>query len=87
MSIIENENIFLFEDRSAACEMLNKKGLERGFDCAQSDPLPLNLMALSSAMPFKKRLICTNFISFSVKNKKSRGVHCVNLYNVFVHLL
>jgi len=26
----------------------------------------------SSAMPYEKCLICTNFISFSVKNKKSR---------------
>jgi len=30
----------------------------------------------SSAMPYEKCLIYTNFISFSVKNKKSRWVHC-----------
>jgi len=37
-------------------------------------PYFVSFFILSSAMPFKKRLICTNFISFSVKNKKSRWV-------------
>ncbi|PLB20899.1 MAG: hypothetical protein TRG1_467 [Flavobacteriaceae bacterium FS1-H7996/R] len=50
MSIIENENIFLFEDRSAACEMLNKKELDKGFDCAQPDSLLLNLMTLDQEL-------------------------------------
>ncbi|AXP80857.1 hypothetical protein CJ739_1771 [Mariniflexile rhizosphaerae] len=37
MSIIENENIFLFEDRSAACERLNRKEFDKGFDCLSAD--------------------------------------------------
>jgi len=41
---------------------------------AKIRPYFVSFFMLSSATPLTKCLICTNFISFSVKNKKSRWV-------------